>query len=354
MGTRFMLKKIEGCEDMAEFQLLMRDNPSMNRAWAEYYEAHIRPLRTKMRLTDNKLAAGIGKGVTTVRNFRETIPHHREQVIMLAMMLGLSVADTNDLLVRGAKYPALYSRNPEDATWSYLLEKGASNAPAALFEAYWEVYKEECGLKDNTPQPLAKGTRVVRDEIQMAARRAKEVSVASASSDEVYRNMIRSHMHEFNNAYWRLEEFIDRKFRGFRISPNQMWENHEKFRSVYYDRMHALREDRKVPDRMFLVALGIHLELDHEDIDKMLKLAGMAPLYARDRLEASVIHILEDLSCRMPSVFSRNGNKEKCIDGRDELDENGQPLVKDDEPLCDYFARELTRMGLEDRFLKLL
>ena len=349
-----MEKDIASCEDMEEFKLLMQEDAAMNRAWAAYVKEHVTPLRDDLDLTDKKLAEGCGiKSLTTVGGFKRVIPSQREYVIMIAMMLKMSVAQTDDLLVKGAKLHKLYSRNPKEAIWIYLLEKGGSDVPAALFDAYWDVYLEESErCKGNVPQRYAKGTVAVFNEIKSDARKAKAASIVKASSDAVYREMVHRHIQEYGNGYWRLEEFIDRKFEAFRTSPNQMWENHTKFKSAYYDRMQALREDRKLPERMFLVALGIHLELDKEDINKMLELAGMAPLYAKDRLEGAVIFLLEELECKMPSVFSRNGDKEKYKEKYnnliDELDENGQPLVKDDEPLSVYFARKLTLMGLED------
>ena len=357
MGTKVMENKIAACEDMEEFKLLMQEDASMNRAWAAYVKAHVTPLRDELDLTDKKLAAGCGiKSLTTVGRFKRVIPSHREHVIMIAMMLKMSVAQTDELLVKGAKFHKLYSRSPEDAIWIYLLEKGGSDMPAALFDAYWDVYLEEYErCKGNAPRRHAKGTVVVFDEIKSAARKAKAASVAAASSDAVYRDMVRRHIQEYHNGYWRLVEFIEKKFEAFRTSPNQMWENHKKFKSAYYDRMQALREDRKLPSRMFLVALGVHLEMDMEDINKMLELAGMAPLYAKDRLEGSIIFVLEELECKMPSVFSRNGDKEKYNDLIDEIDENGQPLVKDDERISAYIARKLALLGLEGQeFLRLL
>ena len=98
---------------------------------------------------------------------------------------------------------------------------------------------------------------------------------------------------------------------------------------------------------MFLVALGVHLEMDKDDINKMLDLAGMAPLYAKDRLEASIVFLLEELYCEMPSVFTRNGKKPWYNDLMDSVEENGKPLVAEDERLSEYIARRLNLMDLE-------
>ena len=338
------------CENQAEYEALVAEHQSLYRNWQEF----IGPKIKKKGLKYTHIAEGCGVSRPIASAFDTHIPVRRSNVIMLAMMLGMNEAETNDLLARHARFHKLYPKNPEDAIWIYLLEKGGSDVPAALFDAYWDVYLEESArCKGNAPQRYAKGTVAVFNEIKSDARKAKAACIAEASSDAVYREMVHRHIQEYGNGYWRLEEFIDRKFEAFRTSPNQMWENHTKFKSAYYDRMQALREDRKLPERMFLVALGIHLELDKEDINKMLELAGMAPLYAKDRLEGAVIFLLEELECKMPSVFSRNGDKEKYKEKYnnliDELDENGQPLVKDDERICEYIAKKLTLMGLEDQ-----
>ena len=358
MNTQILERSIAACEDMEEFRLLMQENASLNQAWAGYVEEHIKPLRTRKRLTDQKLADGCGiRSLTTVGKFKKLIPSERKYVIMMAMMLGLNAEQTNELLVRGARYPRLYSRNPEDAIWIYLLERGGSDMPAALFDAYWDIYVQEQDRYDReqgkAPRRLPKGTVLVHDEITVAARRAKMASVSAAAADRIYRDLVRSHIQDYANGYWRLVEYIDKQFQPFRSSANERWKDHASFHHAYYERMQALRDRRELPSRLFLVALGIHLEMDKDSINKMLDLAGMGPLYAKDRLEGSVVFLLEELYCKMPSVFFKIRTDPAYGELLDGTDENGEPLLfrssdpdGHDERLSEYIARKLDIMGL--------
>ena len=58
-----------------------------------------------------------------------------------------------------------------------------------------------------------------------------------------------------------------------------------------------------MPKRAFLISIGIHLAMTRRQNNYMLKLAGMQPLCAKDRLESALIFYLEELYLCYPSFF---------------------------------------------------
>ena len=67
--------------------------------------------------------------------------------------------------------------------------------------------------------------------------------------------------------------------------------------------MRDLENDHTLPSRLFLIALGIHLSMNTDQLNTMLELAGMGPLCPKDRLEGTIVFYLEELYCQFPTFF---------------------------------------------------
>jgi hypothetical protein len=58
----------------------------------------------------------------------------------------------------------------------------------------------------------------------------------------------------------------------------------------------AIRQNKWYPTRNKIISLGIHLSMDHDQIDEMLELAHMEPLCAKNVFESVIMFILDDAS----------------------------------------------------------
>lgn len=328
--------KISQCESTVEFEKLVSSNAEVFRfGWKDY----MGPLLDWHGLNPNMIAWGCDVVVRTAKSFYEKIPTKRNNVIMLAAMMGLSVDETNDLLVQHAYYQRLYPKNPEDAIWIYLLERGGSMEPKNLFEAYKAQYeklrKAYAGAQGGQ---LPMETGIAYDHIgQMASKGSVNVV-----HDPVFSEMMLELMPSFEQSYRKLLDYIELHFpyleredaldQGLveleealrkkrrsvfgekkkkqgriiedkRSTPNEVFD--EKYAKKYYKKYDEIRENGTIPKRTFLVSLGVRLNMSVPQINQMLELAGMGPLCAGDRLEAAIIYYLEELDCQIPTYFYR-------------------------------------------------
>lgn len=366
--TMIMRESIGHCETREEFERLVREHDSQYISWEEY----IRPQLARKLLTDARLAAGCGKKVGTVTNFKKKIPTKREYVIMMAMMLGKDQEQTNTMLSRWAKYPVLYAKNPQDALWIYLLEKGGSQVPERLFREYWAVYEEEAAAY----QQKIKGRRTGTVTTQIVTREVKDYAKRSvtfvAQEDQVYREMLRQHMPLYATAYDKLMQCLENHMEilsSTEGSAHKLFSQNPYFHEVYYKKMGELRKERKLPSREFLIAMGIHMNLNPYELDDLLGLAGMGPMCAKDRLEAALVFYLEELNCECPSVFYNWNTLYGQTDYYKLHDDNGAagriklgPQDEQDLRLSEYIKRRMEEIGIfeEDEkkrveeFLKML
>lgn len=337
--------QIGHCEDIEEYNNLVKQHAQHYIPWS----VHICQLMSCYGVEDSAMAEGLGVSNSSITNFKKAIPTERKNIIMMALYMGLSVEKTDELLVRWAKFSRLYAKNPEDALWIYLLEKGGSKNPKLLFDAYWAVYEEERKgyyAVAHKSSGVMQETRIMRNEIhQYAARQCSQ----TAAGDMVYREMVRRHMPEYDNAHIKLMNHLERHMNflfSTEGSANQLFQNNAYFQNQYYERMKALRRTHELPSRTFLVALALHLNLDATEIDGLLELAGMGPLCAKDRMDSALIFYLEELYSEYPSRFFNLNKLRSDTDyyGLRDADTDGTNTEK----ISDYMKRRMQELSIDE------
>ena len=98
----------------------------------------------------------------------------------------------------------------------------------------------------------------------------------------------------------------------------------------------AIRQNKWYPTRNKIISLGLHLSMDHEQVDKMLELAHMEPLYAKNIFESVIIFILDTAS--LNNIFDTESDE---FDP-DELCKYARKILSElDYPEMDTFISEL-------------
>lgn len=322
MDTQYYELILSQCESKEEYETLVREHQNLYVDW----QSHLRPMLDERRLTYKQIAEGCEVSESSARSFIKKIPAKRENVIMLAMMMRLTVKQTDELLMRWAKFQKLYSRNPNDAIWIYLLKKGGSSHPRALFRDYHAAYqlvKKEYQLL-NAKVPEVMNTSVFFDEIMCQANQAG--AVIPGEVDERFVELMKRGMPSFEKGYQKLLSYIDSFFYDMEIednrrlqlqqtgnpksrqTPNKVFGSDRCWKDTYYRKIRALEKNQVMPCRAFLIALGLRLGMDTGQLNELLNLAGMGPLCPKDRLEGTMVFYLESLSCNFPSYFNKPGS----------------------------------------------
>lgn len=320
--TKELNDEIAECYGRREFEELVRENEGLFRDW----EKKIGPMLDngpRGRISNKQMMEAFGLSINCVSGFRHAIPAKRRSVIMIAALLQLSVAETNDLLSRWAKFQKLYAKNPEDAIWMYILNNGGSDRPRELFEAYWDIYT------DMRWQELRKRGTVIRQNtmaLEEQINRVRRADGVLPMEDVTFVNMMRDYIRVYEDGYQKLADYIEDQFirvseshsgllteeelnalrENKKITPNILFQNDESYKNRFYTRIRNIRRKHEVPKRAFLISIGIRLAMSTAQIDKMLRLAGMQPLCAKDRLESALIFYLEELYLYYHSFFRQN------------------------------------------------
>lgn len=379
LNTQIFGQKIGQCESLEEYETLVAQHQTLYVGWQEY----ISPLLYEHGLTAAAIAKGCNVSLATARSFSRKIPSRRESVIMLAMMMGFSVEETDALLMRRARFQKLYPKHPHDMIWIYLLRQGGSDCPAQRFEAYKAVYdKRARAYRKNKGKSAALPVQNTVAAQQLVFSHAGAAAPLSAEEDRSFAALVDLLLPSFDAAYEKLQAFIDRQFRSPELAFNQLglmkesgsredlpsddapgylFSSSPSFLNRYYSRIRALKEEHRIPNRNFLLALGLRLGMNTDRINEMLELAGMGPLCPKDRLEGTIVFYLEELYCQFPSYFQPaqlpvSGEYAGLMDydlsaaGQDpdmagyfHLNQDGLPA---EENLADYIRRRLEESNI--------
>lgn len=317
-NSQIYLREIGQCENKEEYEILVNENKALYVGWKEF----ITPLLRKNRLTAKKVSHGCNISLSSASSFNRMIPSKRENVIMLCMMLRMSVEETNSVLMRWAKFQKLYSKHPEDAIWIYLIEKGCSSTPASTFKDYWDQYiiisdnyRKQPSVHNVLDTDIALGK-----VIKFADSPGNANAASSAVNDVKFKTMMEELMPSFEQGYQKLMRLIDSYFmdedrllglnelkedhRSQKDTPNTLFRNDKKWLDLYYRKIRDLEKRHSIPSRSFLIALGLRLSLDTDQLNQLLEYAGMGTLCPKDRLEGSIVFYLEELYCQFPSFFN--------------------------------------------------
>jgi hypothetical protein len=296
--TRQFRYKAEIAESVEEIRALLQQLTQRHNSWSAYLGAELE----SRGLTSSELAkrAGITRqGVDRWRNQGVT-PGTRLMYLKLGMALEMDREQVDFMLQRYGRYPKLYAKNLDDALCIYAINAYRNHLPESepyhLYpfghvEALRRTLREEIGRWENEGRlSVSMPTSTVAD------------SIARHLTDAAFVQFVRQNKEVFlSPGYWRLTKMIDDFIRIQQIDALDTAGNVTLHGLIDAGILNAslerlstnLKTQNEVPSRMRLIAMGLSFNMTTELIDHMLILAGMEPLYARDRVELVVIFGLE-------------------------------------------------------------
>lgn len=301
----------------------------------ESWSAWIRQEKKKKGLTNEAMARDMNVSETTVKNLLRDVPKSMDNVVMLGMLLGLEREEI-DRLLREMGFHQLYAKNPGEAVWIYLIQRGCTERPAARYAAYYQCYEtlvDEAEARRErqrqSHQALYEarrhlpqvGTTQEFETIQQLAKEANEQGLPlDPGEDHVFRSQILRLVPGFRTPYQRLYKLIyDRVY--MRVLSKDIDQTMERepdcdqtpclvdlfgktFSSRFSQIIISMLRDGQAPSRSFLIALALRLDMTSRETDQLLRRAGYRALTPGDHLEGSVLALLEELEAFQPFAFA--------------------------------------------------
>ncbi len=278
--TEFIKDGISRCESVDE---LIDEIFPMLKSQREMWSGKINEIIKESHLKKSEFAQECGISRQTLNKWcKGSIPRNRSTYIKIGMVAGYEVGKINKLLTRYGRYPALYSKTLEDCICIFV----STNYKENLYEKYTYILKR---IKDN----LEKGDALF-DDISTVIFDDKLAQVKNEAQMQAF---IAENIDIFSHSYYKFYAYIKMCIESniendcgsvYEMALTQNWS------SSLRQCVSAIYQKKWFPTRNKIISLGLHLNMDHDQVDFMLELAHMEPLCAKNIFESVIMFILDD------------------------------------------------------------
>ena len=322
--TNELNEKIKGCENIQEFKdEIIQKCLKQRELWIE----KIHSIIEENGYTVTKFAelCNVSR-VSVTKWLKGALPKKRELFIRIGFAAGYDLAEMNNFLMRYGRYQGLYAKSLEDSVCIFVL---SSNNIEHTYERYGLILNE---IKNK----LGENETDSNEQYETSAAMTK---ILDMDSEQKMLEFINQNVGLYKNCYNKFYSYV---LAFLRI--NKMAISDEKLGSTNFmangqDWSASLRrciseinQKKWYPSRDKIISIGIHLNMDVEQINEMLELAYMEPLYSKNIFESVIIYALEN--AKLEDQIFCDGTDALCLYVKDIIEE------LDIEEL-DFFVKEL-------------
>lgn len=301
----------------------------------------------------NKISERIGFSKNTLRKWcvNGEMPQNRNAFIKLAFGLNLSIDDTNELLSKYGGCSVLYAKDINDAIVIYILSRHNAEPDNTNYNfdslKKWRLKYETLVQKRNIDDSMLYNRETIGFYNELKCIR----------EEDEFEKFIKLNQLVFFSSYSKLLKYIE-EFISIRISEEELLSDGEKysFHKLMYGRKNGAKLEKMmsklknygiVPERKYLIAMGIFLNMTLFEINKMLKLANMQTLYARDKFDCIMICVIYRAMLADPDLSLNNALKMSRFTHNREWKREFEKIVSDytqvdDSDITDNYIEKLS------------
>lgn len=287
LETALIKDEIARCEDIEELkEKIFPMIHSQQEEWAR----KINEIIGEKKYTKTKFAELCGVSRVSVDKWcKGVVPKNRETFFKIGMAAGYDVEKMNQLLQRYGKYPALYSKSLEDCVCIYVISHNYGEEAINKYKYVLSKIKEKIIINDNA------------EELENISTVKFDSKLSEVCDEDGLEQFITDNIAMFANAYHKFYAYVKMNISANYMEPayaDSIFEMAEiqGWSSSLRQCVSAIRQNKWYPTRNKIISLGLHLSMDHEQIDEMLELAHMEPLCAKNIFESVIMFILDDAS----------------------------------------------------------
>lgn len=310
-STKILREQLQHCDELETFKKTFRAAlQSESAAWQE----KIQEIITRNEYTKTELATLCGVSRTAVTKWcNGSLPSSRDDFIRVGFAAHFDLAEMNFFLQRYGKYPALYSRSLEDSVYIFVLN---SRTLPHTYEVCHEIITR---VKERMRS--VEGSRSADFTTIMLNGQLMQLE-----SVEQLESFVEKNASAFQEPYAKLYAYI----KAFIAANNTDYVTNsvlsvdslataQNWSSSLRQCVSAIRQKKWFPLRRKIIALGLHLNMNTEQINEMLGLAQMESLCPKNLVESAIIFAVDDAD--LNDLICCDGGTELCDHVRMVLEE---------------------------------
>ena len=282
-STGLLKDYIERCETTEEFRELLVSISSQKEEW----EKVICSIMEEGNLSVSSMAEKCGVSRQAVVKWQKgSIPKSRDLFIRISLAAGYSLDRVNEFLMKYGRCPALYAKSLEDAVYIFIL---SSEHIDHTYQSYQKITEE---LKLNMDMT---GSGNMDDNWETGAYMQKLTDMDSLAE---LTGFVSEHAQAFKRQYDKFYAYVRMYIESnlltdassedsiYALAERQQWSSSLR-RCVS-----EINNKKWYPQRNKIISLGIHLNMDVEQLNYMLRLVHISELYAKNPFEGAIIYAM--------------------------------------------------------------
>ncbi len=281
-STTTIYDKVSRCETLEEYKEILSTLKSQKEEWI----VQINKILTINNISSIDFAKKCGVSRVTVQKWKKgSIPKNRDMFIKIGFAAGYNLNEMNNFLQRYGRCSGLYARNLEDLVYIFVL---TSNGIEHTYEKCINIINI---IKREMEMPFIEDAIVYETSDVL-------LNIINLNELEELVDFVKKNARIFSNQFNKFYSFVE-----LYINLNRIGNTHDRnnislmtvncsssLRHCIYDIINR----KWYPKRNKIISLGIHLNMNTEQINEMLMLVNMEPLCAKNPFENSIIFALEN------------------------------------------------------------
>ena len=301
---------LEMCETVEELkEKILPFLPDQRIQWSKKIEQ----ILSDRNLSCKQLAQLCKVSEPAVRKWRKgSIPQSRDMYIRIGFAAGYGIAEMNAFLHRYGRCPQLYVKSLEDSVCMFVLRSDYLDHTYDTYLKVLDIVKLELH-------------GVTGEQRQAYTTQHLSSFFSNLQSLEEMIEFAKTHAPSYKQAYGRLYSFV---IAYLHINLQSAYTTEDDSRKSSFHAMatesqwssslrHCISEIRNkkwFPLRHKIISLGLHLNMDENAINQMLKYAQMEPLYVRNPVEATIMWAINEAKlCSEDDAIIPNGSSDLCV-----------------------------------------
>lgn len=281
--TLYIKDEISKCEDIDE---LKEKVFPMLKEQQEHWKGKINEIISGSGLSKEKFGKAVGVSRQTVNKWcNGSIPRNREDFLKIGMAAGYNREEMNRFLMRYGRYPALYSKDLGDCVCMFVLGQNYGEETLTKYNYILDKIKNNLQIDENA-------------EAEDIDTLDFDEKLSDVKNEDDLEYFINENSKTFKTAYNKFYAYVNMYMKDYMFGTSSIYELAlvQNWSSSLRQAVSAINNHKWYPTRKKIISLGLHLCMEHEDIDEMLALAHMEPLCAKNIFESIIMFILDDAS----------------------------------------------------------
>ena len=307
--TAVVSDQLSRCDDIVELknQILpiLKDQRSQ-------WEGKINEILKTSRYSCKEFAALCKVSEPAVRKWKKgSLPQSRDMFIRIGFAAGYDLNQMNAFLQRYGRCPQLYIKSLSDSVCMFVLN--SKHLPHT-----YKCYEDTLAYVMSELERDSGSSLLIYSSMQMSEY------FANLNSMEELLAFAKKCAPSFADAYRKLYDYILEYMRSnsYDIVGNRYVSIHSvasesEWSSSLLHCIYDIRNRKWFPLRQKLISLGLHLNMNLQELNEMLSLAKMEPLYSKNPVEATVIFAL--VEAELNDRIFRDGSNDLCLFVKEKL-----------------------------------